>query len=344
MKALSLLRLGSRAVCVLCVACLLSSCMHDLCYNHDEHSSAVRVDTRFSWELEWERNFSVDWEEIWKDHWNPTYDELRPRQATGVRAKLWHESGRTDERHLPAQGGRLPMSEGTNEILFYNNDTEYIVYDGLVASSTAIATTRPLPRGSFKALHEGERTVNQPDMLYANYLEAYEAHVTFEPDLLPVTLHPLVYTYLVRYKFVEGLQYVALARGALAGMAESVYLSDGHTGDAAATVMYDGTVEDFGVEARVRCFGVPNYPGDHYTRGDGSPAHIALNLEVRMYNGKFKTFEFDVTEQVLSQPRGGIIIVDDLAITADEGGGGGGGFDVDVDGWGEQIDIPLPLG
>ena len=62
-----------------------------------------------------------------------------------------------------------------------------------------------------------------------------------------------------------------------------------------------------------------------------------------MVNGKFKTFEFDVTDQVKGQPRGGVIVVSGLSISDDEGLEGGGSFDVDVDGWGEWVDIPLPL-
>lgn len=67
------------------------------------------------------------------------------------------------------------MPEGTHELLFYNNDTEYIVFDGVEASESATATTRGVTRSSFQELHAGERTVNQPDMLYGAYMEEYTA-------------------------------------------------------------------------------------------------------------------------------------------------------------------------
>ena len=102
---------------------------------------------------------------------------------------------------------------------------------------------------------------------------------------------------MIRYEFESGQQYVALARGALAGMAETVYLNDGHTGENAATVLFDCTLEDYGAEALVQSFGVPDYPGEHYGRGDTDGRRYSLNLEVRMVNGKFKTFGFDVTDQ-----------------------------------------------
>lgn len=238
------------------------------------------------------------------------------------------------------------MNEGTHDLLFYNNDTEYIVFNDIAALASASATTRSLTRGAFEALHAGERTVNQPDMLYGAYIGSYEALPTQETVGLPVRLQPLTYTYLVRYEFQQGFQYVALARGALAGMAESVYLNDGHTGPEAATVMFDCTLRDYGPEATVKSFGIPDYPGDHY--GDGTRTterSYHLNLEVRLHNGAMKTFEFDVTDQVKAQPRGGVIIVSDGLVITDEEGAAGfdSGFDIDVEGWGDYIDIPLPL-
>lgn len=112
------------------------------------------------------------------------------------------------------------------------------------------------------------------------------------------------------------------------------------------SVMFDCTLRDYGPEATVKSFGIPDYPGDHY--GDGTRTterSYHLNLEVRLHNGAMKTFEFDVTDQVKAQPRGGVIIVSDgLVITDEEGAAGSdSGFDIDVEGWGDYIDIPLPL-
>ena len=133
---------------------------------------------------------------------------------------------------------------------------------------------------------------------------------------------------------------MALARGALSGMAESVYLQDGRTGDETATVLFEGELKEFGVEARVASFGAPGYtPGAPMQRSDN---RYGLNLEVILGNGKLKSFEFDVTEQVAAQPRGGVITVAGLAVTDDEAGGDAG-FEVEVDGWGPYEDIELPL-
>ena len=178
-------------------------------------------------------------------------------------------------------------------------------------------------------------------MLYGNYRESYIAVLTMEPDIMAVTMHPLVFTYLVRYEFSHGLEYVALARGALSGMAESVWLNSGHTSEGPATILYDCTIEDFGTQALVRSFGVPDFPNEHYSVK--APHTYALNLEVRLRNGNIKSFDFDVTDQVALQPQGGVIIVDGIEISDEEGWSGGSGFDVDIDDWGEYEDVEIPF-
>lgn len=324
---------------------LLAGCRKDLCYNHDEHSLSVKVDAKVTWEQEWERAYDHQWTDEWDEAWTWSYDDLRPDVADGVRVVIYADEGESlGETNLSQAGGRiLSLPEGTHDLLLYNNDTEYIVFNNTTMAASALATTRTLTRGSFAALHKDERTVNQPDMLYGHFEDDHVAERTLDPVQLQVEMRPLVYTYLVRYEFSHGLQYVALARGALAGMAESVYLTDGHTGNEAATVMFDCRLTDYGAEAQMQSFGVPNYPGDHYTRADGSPAAYHLNLQVRLNNGQYKEFEFDVTDQVQGQPRGGVITVSGIEVTDEEGTAGEGAFDVTVDDWGDYVDIPLPL-
>lgn len=76
---------------------------------------------------------------------------------------------------------------------------------------------------------------------------------------------------------------MALARGALSGMAEAVWLNSGRTSEESATVLYDCTLQDFGAQASVRSFGIPDYPNEHYTTRAGG--QYGLNLEVRLKTG-----------------------------------------------------------
>ena len=237
------------------------------------------------------------------------------------------------------------MRPGEHSLLLYNNDTEYIVFDDMNSFASAKATTRTRTRASYAGNpymeNTVENTVNAPDMLYGNYMENYTAERKIEADELPVTMHPLVFTYLVRYEFSHGLEYVALARGALAGMAGAVWLNSGRTSEEAATILYDCSVEDFGTQACVQSFGIPDYPNEHYTTR--TERRYGLNLEVRLKNGKVKSFDFDVTDQVAVQPQGGVIVVSGIEISDVEGTEGGSGFDVTVKDWGEYEDIELPL-
>lgn len=54
------------------------------------------------------------------------------------------------------------MTEGRHSILFYNNNTEYIVFNDLTSSATSTATTRTRTRAGFSELHKDERTVGHP--------------------------------------------------------------------------------------------------------------------------------------------------------------------------------------
>lgn len=318
-----------------------TACRKDLCYDHDDHSPSVKVNVVANWELEWERTYDFSWKELWNEEWGHAYNDLRPQTSQGIRAIVYTETGSRLENNLVQEGGRLPMPEGTHDLLFYNNDTEYIVFNDLTHAMSATATTRGVTRSSLKELHAGEHTVNAPDQLYGSYHEAYTAKRTLTVVDHRITMRPLTYTYYIRYKFTHGLEYVALARGALAGMAKNVYLMDGHTGNEAATVLFDCSLTDWGTEALMQSFGAPNYSGDHYTRTEDSPARYTLNLEVRLKNGRLLSFEFDVSGQVNAQPRGGVIQVDGIEIP--DGADSEGGFDVSVDDWGEWVDVPLPL-
>ncbi len=333
-----------------CVLLLLASCEHkELCFDHDMHAfkSEVRVEAQY--EREWQYTYAggTDWKTFptWQEEFGRTYDALRPALPEGLRVQIYNTDAATNIVNIAPEGGIVYIRPGEHALLFYNNDTEYIVFDAMDSFASAKATTRTRTRASYLGNsymdpEMKENTVSEPDMLYGNYRVSYFAERVPEIRVMPVAMHPLVFTYLVRYEFERGQEYVALARGALAGMARSVWLNSGHTSKEAATVLYDCAVEKFGVEALVETFGVPDFPNDHYnTRAQ----RYGLNLEVRLKNGKIKSFDFDVTDQVIAQPQGGVIVVRGIEITEEEGSSGGSGFDVDVESWGDYEDIDLPI-
>ena len=334
---------------MLCLAVLATSCRKDLCYDHEHHTERVEYMFDLTYDVEWEYNLEsyIEWEQYWNEDFGVAYDSIRPSKPEGVRVHVYNEEDLTEiVRNIHTDGTTFHFTrEGYYAVLLHNNDTEYIVYEGMNSFATAYATTRGVSRSTYlgnslmgdKSETE-EKTVNPPDMLFGAYKDSVYVRQSTEVDTLYVKLHPLVFTYLIRYEIEKGAEYVALARGALAGMARGVNLGTGHTSAEVATVLYDATVTDFGAQALVKSFGVPDYPNLNYSR---SPYAYGLNLEVRLKDGSIQQFEFDVTDQVEKQPHGGVIVVGGINIEVSTGGGGG--FDVGVSDWGDVIDIPLLL-
>ena len=324
-----------------------TSCVHkELCYDHNGHAHKYHVMIDADYRYEWEENCEdhIDWFGNWPSNYID-YESLRPCKPSGLRVVNYPKGGGSKTSNIAADGGVVHFSEGVHDILFYNNDTEYIVMAGTEKFATTRATTRTRSRASYNGnpystKAEEETTVNPPDMLYGNFYHDYEAKRLPEPEVIPVTMHPLVFTYKIRFEFAKGLEYVAIARGTLAGMAISVNMSTGETSDEIATILYDCEIKDYGVGALVNSFGVPGYPNGNYTKAGNV---YAVQLECRMKNGKYKTFDFNVTDQVEKQPHGGVIVLKGLEVSESEGATSGGAFDVVVDDWGPYEDIELPL-
>lgn len=338
------------AIQVLAAAALLlmtGGCRKELCYDHDHWKADVQAE----WDNVWERDYGRAWQQSADLPGGFVYDSLRPAPGTGIAALVYGEDGTATERHLGAAGGVLPVGEGEHPILMYNDNTEYIVFSSMNSWAEASATTRTRLRSTFSMDHGNDTTVNSPDMLYGAWISSYEVTLSpdGEPEVLPVVMKPLVYRYLVIFEFESGIEYVQLARGALSGMAQSVFLQNGRTGPGKATVLFDGTDVDQErslVSAVVNSFGVPDFPDKYYpgkAPGEVTGA-FGLNLEVMLPDGKIKSFDFDISAQMSDQPRGGVIVVSGIEVSeSDFGGGGGNGFSVDVSDWGDYEDITLPL-
>ncbi len=329
---------------------MLCSCEHkDLRFNHPEHATRYETRIEASYDLIWEMREpgGVDWSADWPSEFGISYESLAPKMPDGLCVNSYNRNGQKSSRHLPPKGGIVEMSPGMNSLLMYNDDTEFIIFDDLNNSVSAKATTRSRSRASYTgntldpaSKGEPEKTVSPPDPLFGHYIEAYEQLAIPIPETLNATLRPLVFSYLIRYEFTHGTEYIGLARGAMSGMAESVFLFDGHTGDDRVTILYDCTVHDWGVETVVNSFGIPNYPNHEYSRTED---FYGLNLELRLRNGKMLVFDHDVTDQVAAQPPGGVIVIKGLCVSDEDGNEAGSGFDVDVEGWGDFEDITIDL-
>lgn len=325
---------------------LLTACQRtELCYDHYPKATLT-----FEWEQEWERDYG----KAHRDNWDTSlhgfeYDHLRPGTPEWINLIKYRNDSSEEEHYLTPEGGDIPlMEEEGYSFLLYNGDTEYIVLSGIASLSDARASATPRSRSSISYImqrHPGTRTANPPDVIYAAFMKDAPTIGVHQNVHLPFKMQPLVYTYVIRYEFEEGIEYVTLARGALAGMAESVYLRDGKTSDEPIIILYDCEVKDYGCEAHVRSFGIPGFPDEYYGRSDedADKRPYTLNLEVLLTNGSTMEFNLDVADQLRNQPRGGVITISGLRITPEDARTEiSGGFDVDLSGWTqEEVDLPL---
>ncbi|MDE7376528.1 MAG: hypothetical protein K2N16_06745, partial [Muribaculaceae bacterium] len=140
-----------------------SSCREELCYDH-----YPVYDLKFSWELEWERDYGQGH----KDAWDPAqhhyeYDQLRPSEPEWVKMVRYFDDGRVSERFFDTKGLRFQVDEHEDcSILFYNGDTEYIILQDVASMHDvcAMATGRTRSGATLleeiKDLHQPARTTN----------------------------------------------------------------------------------------------------------------------------------------------------------------------------------------
>lgn len=326
--------------CLLLVACERT----ELCYDH-----YPRAAMSFDWEREWERDYGMAHKANWNaDYHGFGYDDLCPTTPEWVNLVKFRNNAAEGEHYLTPDGGdvHLEKMEGYS-FLLYNGDTEYIILSDVATLDKARATATPCSRATISYVmekHPGARSSNPPDLLYSAFIENVPEIKVHEFKDITVTMKPLVYTYLIRYEFEYGMEHVALARGALGGMAESVYLRTGSTSSETGIILFDCETKSFGCMAQVRSFGAPGLTDSYYGRSDDEvdDAPFTLNLEVMLTNGTTLSFNYDVAEQIRKQPRGGVITVTGIRIENEQNAPSeGGGFDVDLSGW-SHVDVDFP--
>jgi hypothetical protein len=298
-------------------------------------------------------DFNLDWTSEWPAFMDASSDDLCPSEPTGLRVISIKDDKRLDMTNIDGDNGEITAISGEEySLLFYNNDTESIIFDDSESAATTKVTTRSKTRASYKGspyvTTKAENTVTEPDILFSGYVESFIPDRSKEVEIIEVKMNPVVYTYVIHYEFESGFEYVSLARGALAGMAESAYLKDGTTTENPVTILFDCSVSADGVTAKVNSFGIPGYTPnatvlDNKGKLIGDSNKYGLNLELKLKNGETLTYDFDVTDQVRIQPNGGIIVVSGIVVPDEVGKQGSSGFDVEVNDWEDYRNISLPI-
>lgn len=324
----------SALLCILTVSCE----QKELCFDHEPHALRTEFKIDLKFDCEWEYNLEnhINWEQYWSEEYGINYNDIRPREPEGVRVHIYDEDDKTEKVYnLTKNNSTIRFNkEGHYYLLFYNNDTEYILFSDLETFSGAYATTR--------GAKTRNTVMNAPDMLFGAYMDSLYIEKKPETETMTVILHPLVFTYLLRFEVSQGVELIKHAHGYLTGVAAGVSLGTGHTSAQEGRQYFTcDMMGSYGTQVLVRSFGIPDYPNPHYSRNDeeeGSHKN-EVYLEVTLTNGNKKTFKFDVTDQMQKQPRGGVILLKDIKL--EEAPTGGGGFQANVAGWGEDVHVSL---
>lgn len=331
--------------------------------------------------------WGTDWQTRWQYYWDESlYGPVGYTTPTGVRANVYsvnqiNERVKYTSRNLPKGGGRVSLTtNSTYDLVFFNNDTEYILFS-TDESSYYYATTRSNLRSSYS---EDLMHYNQPDQLFGSYMP--KLYVTDDPDEyekvetdegvyyvydIEAMLEPYTYIYLCQVMILNnkddaGLRIKGAEQVTIGGLSGGLDLFT-RTTDAENIVaitqedvkplqedrdltLPDGTKSKGDIfAARVMTWGLPGFNAveDFSARGAfevNNPVNMQLGLKLR--NGSVYVIEKDITEQLKQYPVGGIVtIVIDALDIPDEIIGvepkPGGGFDANVDEWGNEIEADI---
>ena len=127
--------------------------------------------------------WGVDWQTRWQYLWDESlFGTVGYTTPTGVRANVYtinqiNERVKYTTRNLSNRGGRVSLTTNTTyDLIFHNNDTEYILFS-TDDSSYLYATTRSDVRSAYS---EEYAHYNQPDQLFGAFLK--ELYVTDDPE------------------------------------------------------------------------------------------------------------------------------------------------------------------
>ncbi|MDR1369298.1 MAG: DUF5119 domain-containing protein [Dysgonamonadaceae bacterium] len=175
-----------------------------------------------------------------------------------------------------------------------------------------------------------------------------ETVITFTPLRLVAQINITVH--------FRGLNYSASGghSGVVTGMANSVFLASGKSGNEPANhaftlnnrTFYSDNPTDGDMSRSFLCFGLPGMTYDPLQLGETT--HTLL-LDILLRNGEHADYSLDVTVTSDNDAATGLIlqITPGDPVTLPEVPGidssDGGGFDPDVNGWGENTDVPTPI-
>ena len=296
--------------------------------------------------------WGVDWKTEWQYMWDESlHGPLGYSEPSGVRANVFslnesNERLNYTTRNLPKSGGRVNLTTRQSyDMVFFNNDTEYILFYSDDANDYLYATTRSNSKTTYTRAYAH---YNQPDQLFGTYL--HDLYVTDDPDAYTIhydangypyylynitaSLTPYTFIYLCQVMLLnnndeEGNRIIGCNGISADGLAGGVDLFTRVTDSLNLVAITqedvkpiqanrplrlpDGTQTEGDIfAARIMTWGIPGIdPLEKImARTEVQPQDsIEVGIGLTLRNGNVHSIQRNITELIKRKPAGGIITI-----------------------------------
>lgn len=326
---------------------------------HPEIEQKVNID--MMWDVDWDTQWQVDWDTETKGEIGYTEPEtyhINYFRAGGSREPL-------GERDMASGSIRVDLGYGDYDLLFYNNDYQYIRIDEAPDWSYAIARTEKNTYAELPDSLNGKLEVRQmPEQLFSMFstdvkvsdrLEDYEYIPEENIYLLRLNseLLPRVFIYLLQVDLKNNNGRVdGCGSTTINGLAPSVDLLTTVNGSEAIAHQFGSFYQEKEqadgeklclIGGRLTTFGLPGIsPWEEHNKDAASRSASRADvrntcyLMLRYSNGGYRCIAIDITGQMKTQPVGGIINITLDVDKYEEPKPGTGGFNPGVGEWEEE--------
>lgn len=296
--------------------------------------------------------WGVDWKTEWQYMWDESlHGPLGYSEPSGVRANVFsltesNERFKYTTRNLPKSGGRVNLTTRQSyDMVFFNNDTEYILFYSDDANDYLYATTRSNSKTAYTRAYAH---YNQPDQLFGTFL--HDLYVTDDPDAYTIhydangypyylynitaSLTPYTFIYLCQVMLLnnndeEGKRIIGCNGISADGLAGGVDLFTRVTDSLNLVAITqedvkpiqanrplrlpDGTQTEGDIfAARIMTWGIPGIdPLEKImARTEVQPQDsIEVGIGLTLRNGNVYSIQRNITELIKRKPAGGIITI-----------------------------------
>lgn len=316
----------------------------------------------YDWHAEWNYGWDDTDRSIFGElgYTEPTIFNLR-RYYTGDTPYAPHTTVNAATMYGTSYQGRFDW--GYWDLLVWNEVTtldgvQSLHFDETTSLDTVYAYTNPSMNASRYQAPRYTHSFYEPEALFAAYNKAIEINRNldgFEFDAerniyvkhLNMTLQPITYIYLTQVILRHNNGRIAAVDGNanLSGMARTTIVNTGQAGEDPITVYYHARMKKdviiehpiMGTElgehtdivgGRLMCFGLCKNTPNRISRAEevNDQHRHYMDVTMQFNNGIDSTFVFDVTDQVRSRYKGGVITVvldvDSVPIPQRKGGSG----------------------